>query len=182
MLYRTSALLLLLVVCATGGCAAPGEGLTDGTSGAQTRTSPLHPASPGQVGDPVAVKLGMSATIARDLYVAQSNVSSIGEYGLPDKSNQGPVCSVTGISDVNGIATDRAGVLYVSSDAGPSPHEVLRFSPNCGSQLKPLTGLVERCLRRRHRREDRHGLRRFGSDGRCISQGRNQAVQRALLR
>lgn len=51
--------------------------------------------------------------------------------------NKGPACKVSGVADVNGIGTDSSGVLYVPIG---NEHSVLRFRPNCGKQLKPLSG------------------------------------------
>jgi len=77
------------------------------------------------------------------VYVSQFYGSEIGGYKSDNEKNSAPVCEVPSVEDVNGIATDQTGKLYVpqelQSQSGGSYGEITVYAPNCGKHLKTLT-------------------------------------------
>jgi hypothetical protein len=68
------------------------------------------------------------------LYVGAFKASSVNGYAVPDKKNSGPVCAVTGVKGVNGIAVDSNGTLWVpEQDGNGGTNTVASYAPHCGA-------------------------------------------------
>ncbi|HEY3676341.1 MAG TPA: hypothetical protein VGK84_10165 [Candidatus Tumulicola sp.] len=68
------------------------------------------------------------------LYIGQFSGNPVQEYHLNNKRNKPAVCSLGGTS-INGIATDRAGNLWVPNGTGGGQGYTQEYAPNCGKAL-----------------------------------------------
>lgn len=75
------------------------------------------------------------------VYVSQFYGGQINGYPMNDKDNGPPFCGVPGVQDVNGIAVDRLGNLYVPQEinGGANGGEITVYAPDCGTLLTTLT-------------------------------------------
>jgi hypothetical protein len=85
--------------------------------------------------------LGAGARKEAGVYVSQFYGGQINGYELNNKDNGPPVCGVPGVQDVNGIAIDQTGKLYVPQEinGGAGGGEITVYAPNCGKLLTTLT-------------------------------------------
>jgi len=72
------------------------------------------------------------------VFVGQFSGPPVQEYHLDNKKNGPPICSLPGES-VNGIATDRAGDLWVPSGTGGGQGYTQEYAPNCGAAKQKIT-------------------------------------------
>ncbi len=72
------------------------------------------------------------------VFVSQFSGPPVQEYHLVNKKNGPPVCSLPGES-VNGIASDRAGNLWVPSGTGGGQGYTQEYAPNCGAAMLKIT-------------------------------------------
>jgi hypothetical protein len=72
------------------------------------------------------------------VFVSQFSGTPVQGYHLNNKKNGPPVCSLPGQS-VNGIATDRAGDLWVPSGTGGGQGYTQEYAPNCGAAMQKIT-------------------------------------------
>jgi hypothetical protein len=69
-----------------------------------------------------------------DLYVSAFKAAAVNGYAAPDRRDGGPVCTVSGIKEVNGIGVDRSGMLWVPEQDRASGSESIRsYAPHCGA-------------------------------------------------
>jgi hypothetical protein len=77
------------------------------------------------------------------VYVSQFYSGQINGYKLNNKQNGAAVCQVPGVQDVNGIAVDQTGKIYVPqeipSHSGGMYGEITVYAQNCGKLLKTLS-------------------------------------------
>lgn len=94
------------------------------------------------------VAAGRDATSDRaGVYVSQFYGAQINGYALNNRANSPPVCSISGVQDVNGIAVDQNRQLYVPQeiDGGVGGGEITEYkltsgsNGRCGRLLKTLT-------------------------------------------
>jgi hypothetical protein len=71
----------------------------------------------------------------KSVYVSQTNgggTSYVYEFGAQNERNRGPICSIAGSADVEDLASDSAGDVYVPDGATDT---VTEFAPGCGRRL-----------------------------------------------
>lgn len=112
---------IICVVTSLAGCSAA-------TTNAAIATGPSG------YGSPAYLRALDAAAGGVQLYVSEFKVSSVGGYSVPDKRNRGPVCAVTGVKGVNGIAVDRAGTLWVpQQNHNGGTNTITSYAPHCGA-------------------------------------------------
>lgn len=68
-----------------------------------------------------------------ELYVSQFKSTAIGGYSAPNRRNHGPVCTVPGLHEVNGIGVDPTGTVWVPQQTSPTGPEIIAsFGRHCG--------------------------------------------------
>jgi hypothetical protein len=68
-----------------------------------------------------------------ELYVSQFKATSIAGYAAPDRKNRGPVCTVPGLRQVNGIGVDPNGTVWIPQQNSPTGPEIIAsFGRHCG--------------------------------------------------
>ena len=78
-----------------------------------------------------------------ELYVSSFKATSIAGYAAPNRNNRGPVCTVPGLREVNGIGVDPSGTVWVPQQTSPTgPEFIASFGRHCGPRGVVLTDLT----------------------------------------
>ncbi|MGC2407059.1 MAG: hypothetical protein WA431_11685 [Candidatus Cybelea sp.] len=111
-----------------GGCTSSGPQIAPSAGGGQSVGATSHQLPLKGIPAPDDAKRG--------IYVGEYSASSVLGYKSDEKKNEPPICTVPGISGVNGIAVDDKGNLIAPTGS----HSVLVFQgPGmCGAQIASL--------------------------------------------